>query len=201
MNFTKKDFVSSIITGLTAGLLGWWILVFSGVPGFFGFSHAILVIGVPVVWIIGVRLGYFLSRWIVFFNQFGKFAAVGFTNFAVDAGVLDGLLFLADITKGPKYTIFKLVSFIIALTHSYFWNRFWVFGSVNQSRTMEFGKFAVVAVGSAIINVSAASIVVNLINPQFGLDPNAWANVGSVVGSAVALILSFIGFKIGVFKK
>lgn len=201
MRFNKKDFIYSIITGLTAGSLGWWILFFSGFSEFHGVSVKFLVFLVPIIWVAGVELGYILGRLFRFFNQFGKFAAVGFTNFAVDAAVLDYLIFLTSINRGLGYTVFKLISFFFGITHSYFWNRYWVFGSSGQSRSQEFGKFVLVAIASAVVNVASASLVVNYVSPQFGLTANAWANVGSVVGSAVALIFSFVGFKVGVFKK
>jgi hypothetical protein len=50
------------------------------------------------------------------------------------------------------------------------------------------------------VNTGTASLVVNFVHPVFGLSNAAWANVGAVCGSAVALIFSFTGFKVAVFK-
>lgn len=201
MNFTKKDFISSLITGITAGSLGWWVISFSGFPEFYGISFGILIVVVPIAWMVGVKLGYFLGKWIQPFTQFGKFAAVGFTNFTVDAGVLDFLILLTGANRGLAFSGFKAISFFFAVTHSYFWNKYWVFESKNQNQGQEFSKFLTVMIASSIVNIIVASSVVNYISPQFGLTANAWANAGSIAGSAMALIFSFIGFKIGVFKK
>src|SRR3989344_992981 len=86
---------------------------------------------VPVLWILGVNLGYFLGRWVVFFNQFGKFAAVGFTNAAVDFGILNLLIAYYGIVSGLGFSLFKATSFVVAVAHSYLWNKFWVFSSEN----------------------------------------------------------------------
>ena len=199
--FTKKDLFFSVFTGFYSGLIGWLVLVFLGVSSFMGVSLVWLLVIVPVVWIFGVNLGYFLGRWIHFFNQFGKYAAIGFTNFAVDTGVVNFLIASSGIATGFWFSGFKTFSFIIAVTHSYFWNRHWVFESKEAEQKQEFIKFMVVNLVAAAVNVGTASFVVNGLDPAFGLDSNQWANVGVVVGSAVSLIFSFVGFRLVVFKK
>ena len=203
MKFSKKDLFFSIITGLITGFIAWKILVFLGHPEIYGISTNLLLFIVPILWILGVNLGYFLGKWIGFFNQFGKFAAIGFTNAAVDFGTLDLLIARTGETAGAMYAVFKGTSFIVAMVHSYFWNKYWAFnaGNADNARGAEFLKFVSVSVLALLVNVGVASLVVNLVNPVMGLDAKTWANVGAVAGSAVALILSFAGFKIVVFKK
>ena len=202
MKFSKKDLVFSLITGFITGLIAWRIFDFLNIPLFKGVPFAWLTVIVPVLWILGVNLGYFLGRWFSFFNQFGKFAAIGFTNAAVDFGVLNLLIFYSDIASGTFFSVFKAVSFITATIHSYFWNKYWAFeaGKTPVSRE-EFTKFFFVTLAALLVNVGVASLVVNIIGPSFGLSERAWANVGAVVGSAVALIISFVGFRTVVFKK
>ena len=203
MRFSKKDLIFSIITGLTTGFIAWKILVFLEHPEFWGVSMIWLIVAVPVLWVLGVNLGYFLGRWMPFFNQFGKFAAIGFTNAAVDFGTLDLLIARTGETAGAMYAVFKGTSFIVAMVHSYFWNKHWAFdaGNAGDAQGTEFLKFVSVSVLALLVNVGVASLVVNLVNPVLGLDAKTWANVGAVAGSAIALALSFVGFKIVVFKK
>lgn len=202
MKFTKKDLIFSIVTGLIAGTILWQVLNFLEVKPVFGVPFGLLVIAVPVIWIIGVNLGYFLGKWFEFFNQFGKYAAVGFTNFAVDLGVLNLLISLTGDASGLKYTLFKTLSFIVAVTNSYTWNRLWVFNaSSSQDRGSEFAKFMGVNILAALVNVGVASFIVNFVPPVLGLDAKVWATVGAIVGSAIALSFTFIGLKLAVFKK
>lgn len=204
MKFTKKDLVFSIITGLTTGLVTWRIFIFLGVFEKLGsgLNPAIMILVAPVLWILGVNLGYFLGRWLPFFNQFGKYAAIGFTNAAVYFGILNLLIAASDITRGIWYSIFIIIAFIVGTIHSYIWNKFWAFGAAqSQGGGAEFAKFATIALIAGLINVGIASFVVNFLDPRFGVSAESWANLGGVAGSAAALIFSFIGFKMIVFKK
>ena len=206
--FTRKDLWFSVFTGAGTGLIAWRIFNFLGFPRFqigtegYGISFAWLITIVPILWIVGVSLGYFLSRWFRFFNQFGKFVAIGFTNAMVDFGVLNLLISATDIAAGTYYSVFKTVSFLVALFNSYFLNKYWAFGAGQTGpQGGEFFKFAGVAMVAALLNVGVASYIVNFVNPVFGFSAPVWANVGAVVGGASALIISFVGFKLLVFKE
>ena len=137
-----------------------------------------------------------------FFSQFGKFSAVGFTNAAVDFGVLNLLIAYSGIASGGLYSVFKATSFVVALLHSYMWNKFWVF-EAGESRGggTEVTKFVMVMILALLINVGVASFVVNFIDPFLGLDANVWANLGAVAGAAVGLAVNFVGLRMVVFKK
>lgn len=202
MKFSKKDLLSSLITGFYTGFIAWRIFGFLQIPSVRGFSLAGLMVFVPVLWVLGVNLGYFLGRWFNFFNQFGKFAAIGFTNAAVDFGILNFLIFYSGSAAGILFSVFKGISFGVAAVHSYFWNKFWAF-EAGQSAVSgrEFFKFFSIIFIATLINVGIASIMVNVIGVKFGFSEEAWANIGAVIGSATALTISFVGFKKSVFKK
>ena len=200
--FNKKDALYSIITGFTAGFLAWRIFAFLNISNFYFLPGAWLTVLIPVLWIIGVNLGYFLGRWMPFFNQFGKFVAIGFTNATVDFGILNLFIFLTGITAGFWYPVFKIGSFSAGLIHSYIWNKYWAFkAGASKGGKAEFLKFAGVAIAALFVNVGTASFVVNFVHPVLGIDAKGWANIGAVAGSAMALSFSFIGFRLTVFKK
>lgn len=202
MKFTKRDLFFSVVTGLITGFSAWRIFHFLKVPTYGGVSYVWLLAAVPVIWILGVNLGYFLGRWFSFFNQFGKYVTIGFTNAAVDFGVLNLLIAATGTSAGIWYTAFKGISFICAVIPSFFWNKYWAFGAGESGEgKTEFLKFMSVMIIAVLINDGTASLVVNFVHPVLGLDAAAWANVSAVVGSAVALIFSFAGFKVAVFKQ
>lgn len=146
-------------------------------------------------------LGGFLSRWLAFFAQFGKFAAVGFLNAAIDFGVLNSLIFMSGINVGIMFSLFKAVSFIVAGTNSYLWNKFWTFKSGQGFVAgREYASFLVVSLVGLGINVAVASFVVNFVGPQFGIEATLWANVGAVFGAALGLFWNFVGYKFIVFS-
>lgn len=202
MKFTKRDLFFSVATGLITGFSAWRIFSFLEVPTYGGVSYVWLLAVVPVVWILGVNLGYFLGRWFPPFNQFGKFVTIGFSNAAVDFGVLNLLIFATGIATGIWYPAFKVISFGCAVIPSFFWNKYWAFGAGStREGWSEFLKFISVMIIAVLINAGAASLVVNFVHPVLGLGAAAWANVSAVVGAAVALIFSFTGFKVAVFRE
>ena len=201
MRFTKRDLIFSVATGLITGFSAWRIFSFLKLPVYGGISYTWLLVVVPIIWIFGVNLGYFLGRWLPLFDQFGKFVVIGFTNAAVDFGVLNLLIAGTGISTGIWYPAFKGVSFVCAVIPSFFWNKYWAFGAGGSGRGWaEFWKFMSVMIIAILINDGTASLVVNFIHPVLGLNAIAWANISAIVGSAVALIFSFTGFKVAAFK-
>ncbi len=201
MPYSKKDFIFSVASGLVAGAMTWKILDFlkAGLPST---PNYWLIIIVPVLWTVGVRLGFFLGKWFGFMPQLGKFAAIGLTNATVDFAVLNLLISMTGIALGKWYILFRGLSFLVAVTHSFFWNKYWTFeAGQSQGGGVEFGKFISVNLIAAALNIGIASFVANIIGPQFGLSDQLWANVSAVVGSACALALNFVGLRLLVFKK
>jgi putative flippase GtrA len=195
---SHRDVGFGLATGLTTGLIAWQVLLFLGkvLPG--GIDPLLLVFMVPVAWLAGVQLGYVLALVLRPMEQFGRFAAIGFANAAVDFGVL--YLFIAQTgeTGGLWYAGFKALSFCVASIHSYVYNKFWAFSAARSTAKGELTRFLSVALGSVIINTLAASLVV-MLRPE-AMSAASWAGVGAIVGSATALIFSFIGFRVFVFR-
>jgi len=218
--FSKKDLGFSLLTGFITGFIAWQILDFLNVR-FWIFGHfvcpsgflctqvirdeiswAVLMVIAPIVFILGTWLGYFLGQWFKFFDQFGKFTVIGFTNAAMDFGILNLLIAWTDQDAGWWFAGFKAASFIVAGSISFLWNKYWAFNAGGTGGGgLEFGKFFTVALTAAFVNNLSASFVVNGIDPFMGLDTHQWANIGAITGSAVALVFSFLGFKFIVFKK
>jgi len=133
--------------------------------------------------------------------QFFKFCAVGILNTLVDLGVLNILIWFSGTAKGLPYSIFKGISFIVAVINSYFCNKFWTFNKKSRIKLKEeFLKFFIVSLVGLAINVAVASSMVNIIGPQFNLSEKSWANMGAILASLVGLIWNFIGYNFFVFN-
>lgn len=197
----KYDLLFCIITGVIAGLIAHRILEYLGLKNLFGLSTWWLLAAVPILWIFGVLFGYMLAKTGPGWSQFSKFAVIGFTNASVDYGMLYLLIAYSGIASGFWYGVFKAVSFLVATSHSFFWNKFWVFSAGNSGDKLEAVKFFGVSIFSTVINVFSAVGAVYLLSHWFSIDQEVVAGLGAVVGSGVALIFNFLGFKMTVFRK
>ncbi len=197
--FTKRDLGFAVLTGVMDGFILWRIFGFLNIPEFHGLPWAVLIATLPILWILGVLLGYLLGQWLKFFDQFGRFAVIGFTNTAVDFGILNLLIAYTSYTSGGGYAGIKVFAFIAALVCSYILNKYWTFSGLGGKRG-EFGKFVAVTLGSFAVNLAISWAVATFISPFFGLTVDQWANIANAAGVAIGLIVNFIGFKFVVFK-
>ena len=145
----------------------------------------------------------------VLINQFGKFFLVGIMNTLVDLIILNGETLLSGVKQGSGYAVQKGLSFLVAVTFSYFLNKNWTFGdSSKQEQGKKFSQFLFVSVIGMIINISVATVAVTYLKPVVNsilqlsfLTDQLWVSLGALCGTFFGLIWNFIGYKFWVFKK
>ena len=114
------------------------------------------------------------------------------------------MIFVFLTTLHLYYPIALLFTLCIVPSFTFLCNKFWTFKTKTllaepKDKVMEFSKFFFVSLVGLIINVSAASLIVNLVKPQFGLNPILWANLANALAVVVSLIWNFLGYKLFVF--
>ena len=169
-------------------------------PGVFvslGTYKVAVILG--AVTLLGYLVAEFLSRFIPVFRQIGRFAAIGVLNTVLDFAVLNILINLTGYNSGIGFAVIKGLSFAVAVTNSYYWNKYWAF-EFKQKVGKEFLQFLVVSAVGLGLNIGAASLVVNVIGPLGGIDPTVWANLGALAGTFAGLAWNFLGYKFIVFK-
>lgn len=210
VHFNKAD----IIGALAIGELSAWLLFVigrvnagdlplpSGVAETFSTLQGALMLAValPILSVIGLYVAYFLAKFVKIIYQAAKFALVGVLNTFVDLGILNLFILFTGISAGTTYSMFKGVSFIAAALNSYAWNKWWTFESKKEKIGKEFTQFMIVSVIGFFLNVGTATIVVNVIGPQFGIAAAPWASVGALAGTIVVFVWNFVGYKFWVFK-
>ncbi len=162
---------------------------------------ALFVLGMALFTLTGYGIAHVASkRWPVIM-QIIKFATVGVLNSSIDLGVLNTLIAVTAIPQGLWFSVFKSISFLVAVTNSYFWNKYWTFRAVHSSSMKEVAQFFIVNVGGFLINVGVASFVVNAIGAPAGFPLRAWANLGALSAAVFSMTWNFIGLKFIVFKR
>ncbi|MFH1308587.1 MAG: GtrA family protein [Patescibacteria group bacterium] len=194
----KLDIIASLILGeIFAIFLGF---VLRGL-GFSLFPIYILYFILPVLALIGVWTFYLIGKKIPIAFQFGKYAVTGFANTAVDFGVLNLLMWMTSVYSGKSIFLLNSISFLIAVIHSYFWNKFWAFKSKDKNIAGQFLQFVVISLVAVLINGAIVYTISSLVSPMFNLSIEAWANIAKALATVVSLIWNFLGYKFIVFKK
>ena len=137
------------------------------------------------------------------FRQIVRFVVVGVINTGIDLIVLNVLIHVTHKGEngGFYYSLFKSISFIVALTNSYFMNKYWTFaGQGGKNKVIEISEFIIVSIFGFIINVAVASAFVDWVPVVYGLE-KYWPSIGALCGTAVGLIWNFVGYKLIVFEK
>jgi putative flippase GtrA len=201
ISLQKNDIVYGAINGLIFGALIPIVLKNLGIQ-ITTTRHLLIAIFFMLLAACGVYIGYLLSKIVSLFFQLAKFGAVGAANFAVDFGVLNLLIFVTGIANGWGFTIFKCISFIVAVINSFFWNKKWTFRKQGQKNAgKEFVQFMLVSVIGLLLNAGIASLIVNVVGPVGSIGLKTWANIGTAAAAILVLVWNFLGYKFIVFKK
>jgi len=132
--------------------------------------------------------------------QIARFAVVGVVNTAVDLAVLNTLIAICHRGRsGLLYSLFKAISFLVAVLNSYWLNSRWTFHySAAENTPMRVGRFISVSVLGLAINVGIASWVASFSGPVRWL-AMWWPSVAALAGAACGLGFNFAGYKYFVF--
>lgn len=195
----KIDIVLSLITGEGVAWLFIWFLKNSQIKA--DFLYWILPIVFPILALIGLWVCYLIGKKFIFVYQLAKFLLIGAFFALFDLVILNLLMIKFGITEGTGYDVFVTISFIIATIVKYGADKFWAFEKKEGQVGTEFGKFFIITLISAGIQIGVAHIIVNIIGPKFGITDFVWGSVGKIGGIAVASAWNFVGYKFIVFKK
>ncbi len=195
----NRDLLISVIVGILIGVLSVPTIKNLGLP--LQFSGVIVPITLALLTVIGFFiLGILLGRFLPILRQVAKFSIVGGLNTFLDFAVLNFLIAGSGIVAGWGYSSFKGVSFLVAVTNSFFWNKYWTF-EYHKKEKFEFLQFLAVSIIGLLVNVGVASLIVNAIGPMGGASPTLWANIGALTAVAASLVWNFLGYKFIVFRK
>jgi putative flippase GtrA len=194
----RGDFIASLILG---GIIGLFLAFIMQGFGFGLFSPWILAPVLPVLALIGFVVGDLIGKKIPVILQLIKFIMVGFANTAVDFGILNLLMAMTGIYSGKNIFFLNSISFVVAVIHSYFWNKFWTFKAKKTEAPKEFLQFLIVSIIGLLINGGIVYMITTWLQPMFGANAVSWANASKIAATAISLIWNFIGYKYIVFKK
>jgi putative flippase GtrA len=216
---------SNVIAVLILGEIASWLIIpiVKGLvgPELYDKISIFLFVGLPIVFpilcLIFLYIAFWIGKKIETIRQAAKFVLVGGFNTLIDWGILSLLIFIFRDSFGIGsydviltifsvtliyYSLFKAISFIIATTNSYFWNKFWTFRRKTTEKTgKEVLQFFVVSIIGFLINVGIASVIFKFVSPVADLNVNQWAIISAAIATAISMIWNFLGYKFIVFEK
>jgi len=196
----KIDIILALVIG---EVIAWF---FYGILKNLGFEirflGLILVIFFPILALLGIWIAWLLGKKFLWIFQAAKFLLIGALATLVDLGVLNLLIWISGLAAGLPFSIFKGISFIVATCSKYLGDKFWAFEKMEKIGIgKEFNQFFIVTLIGLGINIGAASLIVNVAGPQFGLTEKIWANIGAILAAFGSAVWNFFGYKFIVFKK
>jgi len=196
----KIDIILALVIG---EVIAWF---FYGILKNLGFEirflGLILVIFFPILALLGIWIAWLLGKKFLWIFQAAKFLLIGALATLVDLGVLNLLIWISGLAAGLPFSIFKGISFIVATCSKYLGDKFWAFEKMERIGIgKEFNQFFIVTLIGLGINIGAASLIVNVAGPQFGLTEKIWANIGAILAAFVSAVWNFLAYKFIVFKK
>ncbi|MEK7640622.1 MAG: GtrA family protein [Patescibacteria group bacterium] len=200
---TKKDYLLVSIVGLAFGILSlpilenikpphWELTLMSAalvITGFFLFANF-------AMWVAGM-IGL---RSLALF-QFAKYGAAGALSAFIDLGLLNLFSLIFQIFSGPAILIFNSVSFLVAVTNSYLWNKFWAFKKEGDTANLrEYSRFIGITLVGLVINTAIVFIMTTFIGAPEGTSEPLWENVAKFSAIIPNVIWNFFGYKFFIFK-
>jgi putative flippase GtrA len=120
--------------------------------------------------------------------QLAKFCTVGASGYVVNLAVFSALLLGADF----HHLVAATVSFLVAVTNNYTWNRLWTFRGQRGHVAYQGLRFLVVALCALIANLVVLETLV-------------WLSVPKIPAQAIAIVLvmplNFVGNKLWSFRR
>ncbi|MBI2624639.1 GtrA family protein [Candidatus Parcubacteria bacterium] len=188
------------MAGLLLQYVGSRLIVFS--------DRAIIATVLPWLWLIGATLapiGLWTAALISIrtpsLYQFAKYGLIGAANTAVSLTIVNALSQFTGIEAGLGAGMFVVVGFLIANTHSFFWNKHWTF--VNRSETaapVQYIGFLLATAVSTVLAAGIVSAVTHFVAPPTGFTSTQWLNAANLISIAVALAWNFFAYKFIVFR-
>ncbi|MBI2640316.1 MAG: GtrA family protein [Candidatus Sungbacteria bacterium] len=195
---SRQDYAIAALVGFLTGVFAVPTLVNLGV------SSWPLLMALPLVvtllFLAGLWIAGFISRWLAFLPQLAKFAEVGILNSAIDFGILNLFSAATGIISGIVVGGVNIPGFSVAVLNSYFWNKFWVFKG-REGAMRDFPKFMAVSIGGLLLNSGVIVLATTYISAPAFLGGTAWLNLAKILATLLVFVWNFLGYKFLVFRK
>jgi len=200
MGSAKRDYIASLIIGTLAAVLSKIMIDNLDISVPYPVVAGVIFVACPI----GIFVGRILGKKVLTLYQLVKFGETGGLNTFVDLGFFNLLILITGVSTGLVVSVvFKGLSFLAAVTNSYFWNKHWVFETKNKKAAdrEEMVKFFAVSITGFIINVTSSAIFIYILGNVFSFNDKLTANMGAAIAFIITMMFNFLGYKLFVFAR
>jgi len=131
-------------------------------------------------------------------KRFIKFCIVGSSSMVIDLGLLTLLVELAHLSP----YIARTISFCVAVTNGYYWNRRWTFADAPKKRIRhQYTQFVLVNIVGLAINLGVMRLGIGLMHLYFrGALPHFYYLPPTIAAVAVSVFWNFLANKYWTFS-
>lgn len=198
------DLLAALTAGLGTALLGRIVLRSADLWILLAFPDWWLLLALPLAAVAGITVASSLQARLPVVFEIAKFGLVGILCTSIDLGVLNSLMQATGVFRGSLFPVLKGVSFLSALINAFFWHRLWTFGRQRRRPLravhQQFVLFTAAALGGLGLNVTVASLIVNLVAVPAGWQPTQWANFAALTALVATATWDFLCYKFIVFR-
>lgn len=201
-SFSRFDAQKAAIIGTVAGLLLWYIGIRVQI------EQPIAAAALPWLWLmlgilapIGLKVAALLAQKLPALYQFAKYGLIGVANTFLSLATVNLLAQLTGIETGVATGGFVIVGFLIANTHSFFWNKHWTFADRSQGQApVQYVEFLLATAASTLLAAGLVSAITHFVEPPAGFTPAQWLNTANLGGIVVSLAWNFFAYKFIIFR-
>lgn len=201
--FTVRDARNAGVIGAAAGLFAWYI------ASILNITAALARTALPILWLIlgvlaplGLWIASLLAQRIPALFQLAKYGLIGVLNTLLNLSIINFLATLTGITAGIGAGLFVIGGFVVANTHSFFWNKYWTFAARStEEAPVQYMEFLMVTAASSLMGAALVAALTHFIAPPLGLNARQWLNLANVFAIIISLVWNFVGYKFFVFRK
>jgi dolichol-phosphate mannosyltransferase len=121
--------------------------------------------------------------------QLARFTAVGASGYVINLAVFALCVHALDL----DYRVAAFLSFLVALTNNFWWNRHWTFDAGGGHAAQQAFRFLVISVAAFVVNLAVLEVLVSM------------GDVKKVVAQAIAVAAAtpcnFLGNKLWTFSE
>ncbi|NCA71413.1 MAG: GtrA family protein [Sphingobacteriia bacterium] len=131
-------------------------------------------------------------------GQLGRFGLVGVVNTGIDFAVTNLLFLLLRPTADLGLLGISVVACLLAAANSYWMNSRWTFEQARGS-SQTLARFALVAGVGLVVNSSVFLFIAKYLHLLVQVDPLLAINLAKLGGVGAAMVVTFLGYRLGVF--